>query len=147
MKKQLQSEKFPTRAINHAWFVYNFQGTGSWFCCCCALCKCLCWENISIVVINNKIVFFVTRFWFDIQATYITELIPNNNIDLIRQFMLSTKASPLAFNENLFCSLRLDFIRPFNTMNRRFIQTSWTELSTAPGEEAKENPNKIRCTI
>lgn len=35
------------------------------------LCKYLCWENISIVVINNKIVFFVTRFFpLWIQETY-----------------------------------------------------------------------------
>lgn len=40
------------RAINHAWFVYNFEAYKHK--------ECLCWENISIVVINNKIVFFVT---------------------------------------------------------------------------------------
>lgn len=58
-------------------FVYIFQGKYK---------ECLCWENISIVVINNNFVFFVTLLVFSLAfAQYSTRnvmaLILNNNIE------------------------------------------------------------------
>lgn len=104
------AENFRSRAINHAWFVYNFEAHKHK--------ECLCWENISIVVINNKIVFFVASLSLLLSCViqysirHITPLIHNNNNDFNSK--ISSHQNPLLafWTENLLCSLNSTSLGP-----------------------------------
>lgn len=110
---KLQSESVPgsSRTINHAWLLcaHRFH---------VVVQIRLGWENISIVVINNKIVFFVTRGSRSALSKCVAKqhasnkaLIHNNNIRLMSEI--------ISFSPSVEVSSG-SFIRPFNTMNRRF---------------------------
>lgn len=60
-------ENLRNRAINHACFCVHFRGKYK---------ECLCWENISIVVININSVFFVTSVVLALSLFLSSSLLP-----------------------------------------------------------------------
>lgn len=79
---------FRIRAINHAWFVYNLKAQDFRFAVLSLVSKCLCLDNISIVVINMKIVFFVTSLLVVQYSSWrYYGINPNNNIDFISSML------------------------------------------------------------
>jgi hypothetical protein len=99
-------------------------------------------------VINNKIVFFVTRLsWlkFNIQDDIHYDIIHNNNIDFN-----SKKTFFFAFSHKslfVFCSLLSTSLDPLNTMNWRFLHPFKSDsIEPCWRFNARWTRTKIRCT-